>query len=194
MNLRNVIALCKLQIFLHICLWRESSPEARCRSYLHVSHTVSLKKLLFSPHSFPFREARFQQVWAPVAPQSCGFMQPYPLRWPSRIFAVIHWCTSSLILLVLQTETLGNLNTMGSYRIIQKKIDFAGSSSATHFICAIIFHCPGLTHEIKAGKWWFMSDNNLLCNIFVLLREGNNYSASLLSDAKNLAGYRQGVF
>jgi len=29
-----------------------------------------------------------------------------------------------------------------------------------------------------------MSDNNLLCNIFMLLTEGNNYSASLLSDAK----------
>lgn len=31
-----------------------------------------------------------------------------------------------------------------------------------------------------------MSDNNLLLNIFVLLTEGNNYSASLLRDAKKL--------
>lgn len=29
---------------------------------------------------------------------------------------------------------------------------FSGSSSATDFICVIIFHCLGLTHEMKMGK------------------------------------------
>lgn len=34
----------------------------------------------------------------------------------------------------------------------ENTMDFVGSSSATHFICAIIFHCLGLTHEIKVGE------------------------------------------
>lgn len=62
----------------------------------------------------------------------------------------------------------------------------SGFSFATDFISVIMFHCLGLTHEMKMGKWWFMSDSNLLCNIFALLTGGNNYSASLLKDVKKL--------
>lgn len=136
--------------------------------------------------SFPSERQYFSKSELLLLHKASGFTHPYPLRWPSRIFAALHWCISYIILLFSQTETYDMLNTMRLYCIIQKKLDFAGSSSATHFISAIIFHCLGLTHEIKVGKQWFKSDNNLLCNIFVLLTEGNNYNASLLSDAKNL--------